>query len=218
MQTLTRLLVEHGHDGRILTDETLAHLLPGEDQKRYNLVNRALKAGELARICRGVYQVRGFQGKHHPAHPFVIAQVIAPGSFVSAETALSYHGWIPESVRITISISPGVKSKHVHSAIGGDYEFRPLSVCQGGFLELVQRQAFNAQVALVAKPARALMDMVYLNKIAWQGLDWLTESLRIELDLLRAVPAIDYQILGGVYKHKRVLRFLNKLVEALEND
>ena len=106
--------------------------------------------------------------------------MIAPGSFVSAETALSYHGWIPESVRITISISPGVKSKHVHSAIGGDYEFRPLSVCQGGFLELVQRQAFNAQVALVAKPARALMDMVYLNKIAWQGLDWLTESLRIE--------------------------------------
>lgn len=90
MQTLTQVLTEAGLSGKVLHDSQLAVLLEGSAQRRYNLVNRALAAGELVRLKRGCYVL-------HPSiagskvHGFVVAQHLHPGSFVTFETAPAWR-------------------------------------------------------------------------------------------------------------------------------
>ena len=106
MQTLTQVVIGAGLGSKVLHDGQLAVVLEGSAQRRYNLVNRALVAGELVRLKRGCYVL-------HPAvtgtkpHGFVVAQYLQPGSFISFETALAWHGWIPEEVRLIASVVPG---------------------------------------------------------------------------------------------------------------
>ena len=83
---------------------------------------------------------------------------------------------------------------------------------------MVNRQQFNKQAMLVAKPVRALMDLVCLRKKEWQGVDWLTESLRIDDEYLRSITGADIRILKLVYKQKRVQRFIESLAREPGND
>ena len=70
--------MNHCLGAKVLHDAQLTDLLEGSAQRRYNLVNRALKAGELVRLKRGCYVL-------HPTitgskvHGFVVAQHLQPG-------------------------------------------------------------------------------------------------------------------------------------------
>jgi predicted transcriptional regulator of viral defense system len=68
-----------------------------------------MKSGELVRLQRGLY-VLADRYRAQPCHSFAVAQAFAPGSYISFETALAYHGWIPERVFVTASVVPGRKS------------------------------------------------------------------------------------------------------------
>jgi len=217
MQTLTEKIIDLGLSNRVITDAQLARLLEGSQQRRYNLVNRALKAGELLRLRRGYYLLAA-RWRDHPAHPFALAQAIVPGSYVSFETALSHHGWIPEAVYTTASVTPGRKSQEYEHPVFGSFSFHPLAIQTGYFLELVERKQIAEQTMLVAEPIRALMDLVCLRKAEWQGMGWLTESLRIDVEYLRSVTSADIRTLDLVYKQTRVKNFLKALARELGND
>ena len=58
---------------------------------------------------RGLYVLNPAHRKQS-LHPFVLAQQMCLGSYVSAEPALSFHGWIPESVHTVVSMNHGGKS------------------------------------------------------------------------------------------------------------
>ena len=62
---------------------------------------------------------------------------------------------------------------------------------------------------------RALIDMVYLRKLSWQGLAYLFDGLRIDEQLLRSVPVSEIQKLLDVYKGKREKNFIEELSRAL---
>ena len=217
MQTLTQKIIELGLSNRVLTDTQLARVLEGSRQRRYNLVNRALKAGELLRLRRGSYLLAP-RWRTYPPHPFALAQAMVPGSYVSFETALSYHGWIPEAVYTTASVTPGRKSLTYEHPQFGNFSFHPLAIQAGYFLELVEREKIAEQTMLVAKPIRALMDLGCLRKTEWQGIGWLLEGLRIDLEHLRSVTSADLRTLALVYKQKRVKAFLMSLAKELGND
>lgn len=55
MQTLTKLLFQEGLTRPVLNEIQIARVIEGSDQRRYNLVNRAVKAGELHCLGRGLY-------------------------------------------------------------------------------------------------------------------------------------------------------------------
>jgi len=76
----------------------------------------------------------------------------------------------------------------------------------------------DGQTMLVAQPCRALLDLVCLRKITWQDIGWLTEGLRIDVDLLRNISKKDIKTLQLVYKHKQVKEFLSSLSRELHND
>jgi len=217
MQTLTQQLINQGLENRLLTEKQLARVLQGSPQRRYGLVNRALKAGELLRLTRGSYLLAD-RYRDYPGHPFALAQAFVQGSYVSFETALAHHDWIPEAVYTTASVTPGRKTLVYETRKYGRFSFHPLAVHAGGFLELVQREQIIQQTMLVAKPFRALMDLVCLRKIEWQGMAWLTEGLRIDEEYLYSITHDDIDTLILVYKQKRVKLFLESLAGALVHD
>jgi len=217
MQTLTRHVIENGLANRVLSETQLARLIEGSPQRRHNLVNRALGAGELLRLRRGSY-VLNSRLRDYPIHPFALAQAFVPGSYVSFETALAHHGWIPEAVFVTASVTPGRKSTSYEHPKFGSFTFHPLAIQPGRFLERVERQQINQQSLLIATPIRALMDLVCLRKVEWRGMGWLVDGLRIDYELLRNITSADIRTLDAVYKQKRVRSFLHSLAKELGND
>ncbi len=214
MQTLTQVLLEQGWDKHLLDDTQFGRLVGGTDARRYGLVNRALQAGELLRLKRGLYVMTPRFRQTLP-HPFVVAQALLPASYVSFEAALSHHGWTPEAVHATTSVTPGRKSIR-HEVPGyGQFMFHPLALASGYFLSGVQRVELAGQHCLLASPLRALLDLACLRKWVWQGLPALLDGLRLDEDELYNVTQADIARLQPVYKHQRVRNYLDALAGVL---
>src|SRR3546814_701831 len=96
MSSLAQQITAAGLADHILSERQLGRLLGGGDARRYGLVNRALKDGSLLRVKRGTYLL-GRDYRSQTVHPFAIAQSLVPGSYISLESALTWHGWIPEA-------------------------------------------------------------------------------------------------------------------------
>ncbi|MCI5124039.1 MAG: hypothetical protein D3925_06080 [Candidatus Electrothrix sp. AR5] len=217
MNKVTEMLIQQGYADRFVRATQLDRLITGSPARRYSLVHRAMKSGELVRLQRGLY-ILADRFRSTPCHPFAAAQALAPTSYISFETALAYHGWIPEQVFTISSAVPGRKSrKYQHEQLGA-YSFHPLAVQPGCFLELVDRVWVSGQTVLVARPCRALMDLVCLRKVSWKGLDWLLQGLRIDLEFLSSIAEEDIRNLNRVYKHRRVEGFLAGLCQELNHD
>ncbi len=214
MNTLTELIFKSGNADRLFSAKFLEHLLGGTAASRYGLVNRALKSGELLQVRRGLYLLAP-EYRRNKIHPFSVAQQLLPGSYITAESALSFHGWIPERVISVVSCIPKGRAVVYEHDILGMYEFSRMTVNHGYFLEMVSRHVLNQQVALIAEPLRALLDMVYLRKMEWQGVDFLLNGLRIDENELFGVSSSSIIELKKVYKGKRELLFLEGLQEVI---
>ena len=214
MMNLTEKIYKAGLADRPLSVSQIHRLLGGSDARRYGQVNRALKAGELIKPRRGLYVLIPVYRKL-PLHPFVLAQRMLPGSYVSAESALGFHGWIPESVHTVLSMTHGGKSvTHEHAQLG-KFEFRRMTTRTGYFLQSVARHGLSEQAALIAEPLRALLDLVYLRKLAWQGLGFLSDGMRIDQAHLGGITRLDVSRLTDVYTGKREQAFLAELQKSL---
>jgi len=214
MTPLTQIIIESGNSERVLSARQLERLLGGSNARRYGLVNRAIKENEILQARRGLY-VLANKYRREPVHPFVLAQHCMPGSYISAESALSFHGWIPEAVRSVLSITAKGKSLiYEHDALGR-FEFRRMTVNPGYFLQAVARHELQKQVALIAEPMRALLDLVYLRKLPWQGLDYLIDGLRVDEHAIKSVPSLSIKMLLDVYKGKRERVFIEELLRSL---
>ncbi len=79
----------------VFTQSDVAALIDGTDFSRHGLIKRAISAGEIVNIRRGLYCLaREYQKK--PISVYSLAERIYGPSYISMETALSYHGLIPE--------------------------------------------------------------------------------------------------------------------------
>ena len=206
MSALISLIRRSGYADRILNDQQLA--------RRYGQVKRALKSGDLVRIKRGQYVVADAY-RTQPVHPYALAQALVIGSYVSMETALAFHGWIPEAVYTIVSVTPDRKSKVIDHETFGRFEFNPLALNKSGFLGGVDRHVLSEQAVLVASPLRALMDLVAFRKQKWAGPGWIESGLRIDRTHLLEARRRDFSALKGVYKHKAANAFLASLPTEL---
>ncbi len=102
---------------------------------------------------------------------------MVPGSYVSLETALAFHGWIPEAVFTTSSVSPVRKTLQYPVPRLGLFSFHPLAIHDYQFLVAIECRKVGARTVFVASPLRALMDLVALRREVWSGLGWVTEGL-----------------------------------------
>jgi predicted transcriptional regulator of viral defense system len=213
MQTITEKLMQSGLGHRVVSQAQLGRLVDGTPQRRYNLINRAVKHGELLHLRRGFYLLAPNLQTSLP-HPYVLAQVLQPGSYISLETALSFHGWIPESVPTTLSVLPGRRQIRVDHPLLGRYRFYSLAFRRGQFLQAVDRHTFSGQTALVAKPLRALLDIVCLRKYNVTDTKTLVASMRIDQDMFDSVDPATWELMRHVYLHKRI----NESIQALQRE
>jgi len=204
------MIIEAGFSDRILTDVDLNNLLADTSAARYGLVNKALKKGELIRIRRGLYLLAD-KYRHKKLSKFFLANKIAPLSYISLESAMSYYGWIPERVATTTSVIAGSRTKKFITPFG-EFVFYPLQVNEYEFLTGVTRiEETKEYPYLLASPLRALADYVYVKKIDWENLDYLTSGMRIDLEHLMKINQDQFLELKKVYRSKRVLHFLDSL-------
>jgi predicted transcriptional regulator of viral defense system len=115
------------------------------------------KSGRIYQLRRGLYAIAPPYQKVRP-HPFVVANHLQRASYVSAQSALTFFGLIPETIYITISITAG-RPERLETPLG-IFEFRHI---KPELLHGYQMVDLRDQQALVATPEKALLDLVYLQ-------------------------------------------------------
>lgn len=131
------------------------------------------RSGRVTQLRRDVY-VLGPTWRRVEPHPFVIANELQRPSYVSLQSALAYHGMIPEGVPVTTSVTSARPGRFDTPL--GRYDYRHLR--PEVFFGYVRVPVFQHQHARVADPAKALLDLVYLTA-AGDAAEYL-ESLRLE--------------------------------------
>ncbi len=209
MLTTTEKLLDNGFQGRIIHDREFETLFQGTAASRYGLIHKAREKKELVQLYRGKY-ILGAKYRSKLLSKFYIASTMVSGSYVSCESALSFYGWIPEKVNVVKNMLDSGRTKNFETPLGY-YEYIKIPTQPYEFLSGVKRHNEGSQPFLMARPLRALMDYVYINKVDYTSLDFLTEGLRIEEDSLCQLSSEDFVEVQSVYKSKRVTRFLNEL-------
>lgn len=121
-------------------------------------LDRWIKSGRLMQLRRGVYSVAPPYQAESP-HPFLVANHLRRPSYVSMQSALSYHGMIPESVPATTSVTTG-RPEELHTPIGR-YVFR--HVKKTAFFGYNQKEISQGRSVFLASPEKALLDLLYLT-------------------------------------------------------
>ena len=214
MQSLANQVFKLAPPGGLFDETVIGNLYPGSSHgARALMVHRAYQAGEIQRLKPGLFVLGAPYRKSEP-HPFVVAGVLHAPSNISLESALAYHGLIPEAVYQVSSVTVG-RSREFATPLGL-FSFRrvPARAPRAGVEAVdVARNGW----AFVASPLRAIADVVYLRKdITWtrDGIGFLTESLRIEEDDLPSIrfDALD-EILDSI-RSRRVRAYLKGLKGA----
>ena len=168
-----------------LTHQLVVSLLKG--YKRPNdKVHALLNEGALESVKKGLY-IAGSALKAAKPEPSLLANHIMGPSYVSLDTALSYHGWIPERVYEVASMT--TKASRKFTTPLGVFTYTHLSLPYYAF-GIRQIQFSDEQYAMMASPEKALFDKVITTsglilRSRTQVLNYLLEDLRISKDRLR---------------------------------
>lgn len=117
-----------------------------------------VNTGKLWQLRRGLYAVAPPYQKVQP-HPFLVANRIVKGSYVSLQAALDYYGHIPEVVSAVTSVT--TRRPEERETPLGHFLYR--HVRSGIFYGYQRYQVTPEQFAYVASPEKSLLDLVYLQ-------------------------------------------------------
>ena len=167
-------------------------------------LSRWVNADKIRQLRRGLYMLEPPYQSVVP-HPFLIANALVPGSYVSEQSALAYYGLIPEYAPRTVSVTTlrtsqwdeGFYFQHIASHFYFGYQLVTLS---------------SQQRAFVAKPEKALLDLIhltphsdspeYLSQLRLQNLE------KMDLDQLH-----EFAERAGKPKWERAARYVTELAK-----
>ena len=121
-------------------------------------LSRWTGAGRVYQLRRGVYALAPPHRKVRP-HPFLVANALVRGSYVSLQAALAHEGLIPEYTPVVTSVTTGRPGRWATPL--GDFIFRHVKKDWFGGYRLVE--VAEDQRAFLASPEKALLDLVYLE-------------------------------------------------------
>jgi predicted transcriptional regulator of viral defense system len=210
MLRLTEKMLDNNWSGRVIRDIDIASVLNGSAAQRYGLVNKALKAKELVRLRRGLYVI-GPKYNNAPLSQYYLANHLVPYSFVTAESALSFHGWIPERVATVISMTAIGRHKQ-YATPYSLFEYRVVPTIElSEFFMGVRCVEINDQLVWMATPLRALLDYLYWHKGAHVDFDFLKDSLRIDTENLVTITKEQIIEVENIYSVQRIKEFLKTI-------
>lgn len=133
----------------LLDTVRMRHVLAGVSDQRGKIA-RMLDSGELISLRRGLYATR------RDLDPRCLAGPIYGPSYVSFETALAWHGMIPEGVAEVLSATVK-RAVTFENAFG---RFRYLAVPKAAYPIGVSRITESDLPFLIASPTKALVDRI----------------------------------------------------------
>jgi len=211
MQRLTEIAIEKADCG-VFTRSEIACWVGGSPGRQYSLLKRAMAHGEVLRIHRGLYCLAAIY-LHRKLDPLELAQRIHGPSYISLETALSLHGWIPEAVYTVTSVSLQ-RSRQVDTPLG-PFSFSRVPQ-KTLYAEVGRVENESGKGYLLASPLKALADYVYVHKCDWWSAGPVVESLRVDPRVLAELDTDQFARTLANYCARRVLRFLHGLRKDLE--
>lgn len=156
-----------------IQDADISRFLRKTGHAHYSAVKRAIKDGLLTRVKMGLYIVNG-KTKQSLPDEFEFATLIFEPSFVSLESALSYHLLIPEFVESTTCVSTR-RAKDFKTPVGVFcYKRVPEESFDVG-VEFVETKTGGFSIAT---PWRAISDFVCTRCRSWKKL----EAIEAELE------------------------------------
>jgi predicted transcriptional regulator of viral defense system len=172
---LAELLAAVGDEPVFETGFLLAGDVDPADLRRQ--LSRWAASGDVVQLRRGLYSLASLYRKTEP-HPFLVANRLVRGSYVSLQSALAHHGIIPEYVPVVTSVTTGRPQRRENAFGSFEYHHCPPERLTGFRGEDVG----GGQEAFVATPAKALADLIHLvpgaDSSAYLG------ELRLDLDRL----------------------------------
>lgn len=175
-------------------------------------LSRWVKAGKLYQLRRGLYALAPPYQKVKP-HPFVIANRMSRGSYVSGQSALAYYGLIPEATPGTTSVTTERPARWRTPL--GDFEFRHIKPALLFGYKLADLG--GGQKAFVASPAKALLDLIHLQAAA-DSQNYLRELRLQNLERLDAQELNALAEQSGSPKWRRAARLVAELAQAESKD
>lgn len=167
-------------------------------------LSRWTRAGYVLQLRRGLYTLAQPWQKIRP-HPFLVANRLSPGSYVSGLSALAFSHVIPEYVPEVTSFGGGRPRTYQTSL--GRFSFRYVKTnLRYGYR---QTEMGLNQSAFVAEPEKALLDLIYLvpgaDEIAYLG------ELRLDFQNLKMDRLVSLGESSGVEKLKRASERLARM-------
>jgi len=171
-------------------------------------IPRWVKSGKLIKLRRRLYVLSTQYQKTNP-HPFLIANRIKRASYVSLQSALEYHGLIPEYVPSITSICTG-RPEEVFTPLGS-FIFRHIKKDLFSTYQLIDLG--EGQSAFVATPEKALLDLLYLTPGSDKS-EYLKELRLQNLTNLNTNTLIEMADRSGVRK----LHFAARRIETIKSE
>lgn len=172
-------------------------------------ISRWVRAGRLLQLRRGLYALAPPFRKVEP-HPFLLANALVPGSYVSLQSALAHAALIPEHVPVTTSVTTGRPGRRDTPL--GAYIYRHLQTDL--FTGFERTPLGGGQSAFLARPEKALLDLVYLEPEA-DSTEYL-EELR-----LQNLGSLDQQgllRLAGISRKPKLRRAAIRIAALAESE
>ncbi len=173
------------------------------------------RAGDFIRLRRGLYVAHPRLSNQEISRELVANNLYGP-SYVSCESALSYHRLTPERVNAVVSAT--FKRAKVYSTPLGEFEY--ITVPQEYFHIGIEQIVVDEQYAfLIASPEKAICDLIISTsglrfQSAKAAREYLLFDLRIDLE---EHAEWDTSIIEACGQHRRKRRELTFLREVLEN-
>lgn len=192
-----------------LSGTDLCAMLDRSSDARQAVIKRAVQKGVLEPVRRDLYLIK--IAKTLAVNAFELVPVIYGPSYLSLESALSYHGWIPEAVR-TITCASVKRAKEFDTPLG---LFSYVHVPTEAFFCGVEQHLSNGLTLFIATPMRAIADIIYARKRTWATANALFEDLRIEKESFKYSDFGVLKELIATYPSPRVRRALYRVQQGM---
>jgi predicted transcriptional regulator of viral defense system len=184
----------------------------GEYRKPRDRIGRLLSDGTIVRIKKGLYCF-GEDLRRAPICREQVANLMYGPSYVSMESALSYHGMIPERVEVVTSVTTR-RSRRFDTALGS-FSYRLLSGDRYGTGAALERSGDSS--FLMATAEKALADKVWTDAgcpgRSVSGMKtYLMEDLRIDEEALSALERDRFEEIASAYRSAKI----DRLIRCLE--
>jgi len=177
---------------------------PGDVRRQ---LSRWTASGKILQLRRNLYALASPWRRVHP-HPFLVANELHYPSYVSLQSALALHGMIPEAVPVTTSVTTA-RPVQIDTPFGR-YTYR--HVRSEAFFGYDRASLAPKQEALVADPAKALLDLVYLTPKG-ETIEHL-KSLRLEW--IEDLEEEDLQSRAAQWKKEKIHRAVENILRMKE--